>query len=212
MKLQFDLHMHSNYSKDSKMKIESILKKAKKRGLDGIAITDHEEFKGAIKAEKISKDIIIIKGEEIKTEIGDIIGLFLTEEIKTREFDKVIKEIKKQKAIAVLPHPAMGHIITDKVIRGVDAIEVFNSRTGKSANQMALNLAKKYKKIPLGGSDAHTLFEIGYGQTIIESKDKSKKEIKKALLQGKTTVRGKRPNLSKRGIIKMLKFWRENVN
>lgn len=212
MKLRFDLHIHSKYSHDSRMSPKRIIREAKKKGLDGIAITDHEEFMGAIETEKISKEFIVIKGEEIKTDLGDIIGLFLTNIVKPGDSNVVIREIKRQGGVVVIPHPLMYHILNDDLMNKIDALEVFNSRVGTSANDMAKKLALKKKKIGLAGSDAHTFFEIGQGVTVIDTKSKSLKDIKEAILMNKIEIVGKRPILLKRILIKFLKYLRENVS
>lgn len=208
MKLRADLHIHSEYSFDSKLKIKSILKKAKKEKLDIIAITDHEEFLGAEKISKISRDMIIIKGEEIDTEYGDIIGLFLNKKIETQKFSEVVEEIKRQNGIVVIPHPSMHHIITDEVLDTVDLVEVFNSRVGLSGNKMARLLSSKIGKPGIAGSDAHFNFEIGNGVTLIDSKSKKIEDIKEALLSGSFTLECKRSPKWKRYLTKLVKVWR----
>ena len=201
MKIKLDLHMHSEYSHDSKSRIKSIIKRAKKIGLDGIAITDHEEFKGAQLAAEKAKDIIIIKGQEIDTEYGDIIGLFLKKKINTKKFLEVVSEIKKQKGIVVLPHPARFHILTEDVLREIDLVEIFNARVGRGENEMAKGLANKIGKFAIAGSDAHFLFEIGNGITILEVKDKSTSSLKNAMLKGNIEIRGHRSNKFLRGFV-----------
>lgn len=209
MKLRADLHIHSKYSFDSKSSIKGIIKRARKNNLDIIAITDHEEFAGAKLAEKLSKDIIVIKGEEIDTEYGDIIGLFLKKKIKTQKFLEVIREIRRQNGIIVIPHPAMNHILSDKVIDKVDLIEVFNSRIGEASNKMAKRLAQDKKKIMIAGSDAHFLFEVGNGVTTIDSKSKKLEDIKEALINGQVSLECKRSLKIKRILAKIVKLWRK---
>ena len=94
----FDLHIHSKYSFDSISEPKKIIKVAKNMGLNGVAITDHNTTKGGLEAKKINRDhdFLVIVGSEISTEIGDITGLFLSEEIKSRNSMEVIEEIKKQ--------------------------------------------------------------------------------------------------------------------
>lgn len=208
MKLRADLHIHSNYSFDSTLNVKAILKKAKKEKLDIIAITDHEKFEGAILAEKLSKDIIIIKGEEIDTEYGDIIGLFLEKEIRTQKFSEVIKEIRRQNGIVVIPHPAVHHILSEKVTTKADLIEVFNSRVGSASNNMAVKLASDLGVIGIAGSDAHFLFEIGNGVTMINSKSRKLEDIKQALLNGDVQLRCKTAPSYKRYLAKIVKLWR----
>jgi predicted metal-dependent phosphoesterase TrpH len=86
---------------------KTVLNVAKRVKLDTIAITDHNIIAGAIAIHKIrEKDsIIVIIGSEISTDFGDIIGIFLNEEIKSRNVYDVIDEIKSQDGLVLIPHP-----------------------------------------------------------------------------------------------------------
>ncbi|RKX69441.1 hypothetical protein DRP53_08170 [candidate division WOR-3 bacterium] len=183
--MTFDLHIHSKYSLDSISEVRDIIATAKRRGLNGIAITDHNTIKGAVEAKMINtdKDFVVIIGAEIATEIGDIIGLFLKEEITARNFAGVIEEIHRQGGIAVLPHPYKGHKLDDSVLEKIDVIEVFNSRQSEDGNRKAMKLAERYKKPMVAGSDAHFLSEIGAGRVIINSPD-----IRNEILNGKVEL------------------------
>ena len=80
--MRLDLHVHSKYSSDGYHHPKDIVRAARLKGLDGIAITDHNTIKGAIVASKhTTPDFTVIVGAEIATERGEIMGLFLTEEI-----------------------------------------------------------------------------------------------------------------------------------
>ena len=92
--LKIDLHIHSKYSFDCLLSIEKIIKIAKKKGLDGFAIIDHNTVKGGLSAKSIKTDLVIIPGAEIETELGEITGYFLSEEIKASNFDDVINRRK----------------------------------------------------------------------------------------------------------------------
>lgn len=134
-----------------------------RRGLSGIAITDHNTISGGLEVKKVNKDrkFTVIVGSEIQTEVGDIIGLFLNEEIKTRNSVEVIEEIKDQGGYVILPHPYRGHKLNKNVITKSDAIEIFNGRSTYEENNLALELAKKLDKPVTVGSDAHFACEIG---------------------------------------------------
>lgn len=181
-----DLHIHSKYSFDSIMDPKKIIKVAKKRGLNGVAITDHNTIKGGLEAKKINEDpdFLVIVGSEISTEAGDITGLFLKEEIRSRNSREVIEEIKKQGGIVVLPHPYRGHKLNVELINKVDLIEGFNARSSKVENEKSGNLAEKYDKPAVAGSDAHFASEIGLGKTIISSEE----GIKRDILNGRTKL------------------------
>jgi len=158
-----DLHIHSKYSFDSLLSPRTILKVSKREGLTGIAVTDHNTIRGALEIKKINKDrdFTVIIGSEISTDIGDIIGLCINEEIKSRNSIEVIKDIKDQDGFVVLPHPFRGHKLDQCTIEQFDAIEVFNGRSTPEENIKALRLAECYNKPFTAGSDAHFATEIG---------------------------------------------------
>ena len=187
----YDFHIHSKYSYDSLVPPEKIIKIAKKRNLTGIAITDHNTIAGALKALKCKSTLQIIVGAEIKTDMCEIIGLFLNDEIISRRFDEVIDEIKDQDGLVVLPHPYK----KDKnpssiVIKNVDLIEVMNGRRSPELNIKARVLAKNSKKPIIGGSDAHLSFEIGRVQTVFNQNINDFDELRKLLLHNNANVVG----------------------
>jgi len=207
----FDFHIHSCFSTDSCMVPSDIVDTARKKGLKGIAITDHNTVKGGIKAKKTlsSSDLIIIVGSEILTNVGEIIGLFLNEEVSSNDPNVVIDEIKRQGGISVLPHPFRSFLlprnrekkeIPKEIIRQIQLIEVQNSRTRGRDNQKALNLALKMKRPIITGSDAHFHREIGCIATSVEDCN-SEEELRKSLLDGRTFVE---PN--QRSFLKAMPF------
>ncbi len=186
-----DLHIHSKYSGDSIIEPITILKTAKKKRLNGVAVTDHLTIKGGIEALKLNKDpdFLVIVGSEIETNNKeDIIGLFLSEDIRSRLTTEVIDEIRAQGGIAFWAHPfrAGKNLLRSDLIERVDLIEGFNSKTSASRNKLAQRLAYQYKKPLIGTSDAHHASEIGNGKTLVHATDVS--TVKDALAQGKTEI------------------------
>lgn len=167
----YDLHVHSNYSHDSLLSPEKIIIYAKKRELDGIAITDHNTIRGGLVTSRINKDkdFEIIVGSEFKTEYDDVIGLFLNEEINTKVFAEVVDEIHAQGGLSILAHPYRRYKFPERLIGQVDLIEGFNARSAIETNKRACNLAKSFNKPMTAGSDAHCWFEIGKGTTVVKS-------------------------------------------
>ncbi|MFH0868007.1 MAG: PHP domain-containing protein [Candidatus Woesearchaeota archaeon] len=193
--MKYDLHNHTHYSPCSNLKPEILLKTAKKRGLNGIAITDHNTIKGALKVKKLNNDgnFEVIVGEEVKTNYGDVIAYYLYKEIKSRELFSVIDEIKAQGALTAIPHPFRISIRPtlrfryplEKLKGKIDAVECFNARMFPGDNEKAQKTAKKLKIPGIGGSDAHFKFEICSAYTIFEG------NLRKAIKQNKTRYEGK---------------------
>jgi predicted metal-dependent phosphoesterase TrpH len=158
-----DFHIHSKYSHDSLMSPESIVKQAKKVGLTCIAITDHGTIAGGVEGKKVAGryGVEVIVGAEIKTDCGDIIGLNLNQEIEVTAWQAVVREIRNQGGIVVLPHPYHDHDSVEEIARSVDFIECWNSRCTPEENKKAELLAEISEKKMIYGSDAHSVSEIG---------------------------------------------------
>jgi predicted metal-dependent phosphoesterase TrpH len=146
------------------------LKCAKLKGLAGVAITDHNKFDGIFEASHLAKreGLLLVPGMEIATNKGDIIGLFLKEEVTKHNFRDAVRAIKRQGGLAVLPHPyKRTHKISSAMLDEIDLIEVFNARGERSSasdcNLKAQELAMNNGKAITAGSDAHFLREIGRG-------------------------------------------------
>lgn len=144
------------------MPVKSILRKSKKLGVSGLVICDHDSLGNLQEAIKYGNKfgIIVIPAVEYTTEIGDIIGLFVKQQIYFKDFNKVINAIKEQKGLVVLPHPYKNHKLSDKLLEKVDIIEVWNSRCSDEQNYAARLLAQRFKKQMIVGSDAHLPWEI----------------------------------------------------
>ncbi len=191
---RYDLHVHSTRSHDGTISPEKIVEVARSRGLRGVAVTDHNTVRGAIEAKRYeTEDFEVIVGSEIKTDRGDLIGLFLHREIASRSFSDAVLEIREQGGLSVIPHPfdelrrsAMNPSEEEAMM--VDALEAFNSRClFKSCNDKARKLSVKLGKGITAGSDAHFEEEIGNAYIATDSED-----LRSAIAQGRVDVFGKR--------------------
>src|SRR5436189_3383051 len=167
-----DLHMHTSWSHDCAIEVPDLLTHAETEGLGAIAITDHNVFGGAREALAATTSLTVIPGEEIKTDgQGEVIGLFLTEEIpRGMSFGDTVAAIHEQEGIAYLPHPFdRMHSIPDAAtlrrhLDAIDVFEVYNARLLFDAyNDEALRFARKYNLTMGAGSDAHVLQGVGTG-------------------------------------------------
>jgi predicted metal-dependent phosphoesterase TrpH len=172
--VKIDCHCHTIYSKhwfwgyDSINTPKEMIKAAIKKGLDGIAITDHNTIKGGLVGKKIAKgfkNFIVIIGSEIRTRTCELIGLDIKEDVPMNlSLEETIEKIHDLGGIAVIPHPFGKYFLKRYAIKNPlnsDAIEVFNSTVRKNANKRALELANKFKKAKTAGSDAHSIKSVG---------------------------------------------------
>jgi hypothetical protein len=191
---KYDLHTHTKYSLCSNLEPSLLLKLAVKKGLDGIAVTDHNSIKGALTARKLNKnkDFEVIIGSEIKTDKGEVLALYIDEEIRPGDFEDVIDSIKKQGGLAAIAHPFTIGLLRkrakldfDKIKNKIDAIETFNSRMiFDFLNKKAQTVAEKFNIAQTAGSDSHFRWEIARAFTIFDG------DLRKALKNRKTEVQG----------------------
>jgi predicted metal-dependent phosphoesterase TrpH len=167
--MKIDLHTHTYCSKDCRSAYDRIIAAVQKAGLDGIAVTDHNEFRGAIEMQRRAP-FLVIPAEEIKTSGGEIIGLFLNEWVPPGLPPvETVERIHAQGALAYVPHPfdeVRGSRIQrwalEEVTPHIDILEVFNARNALPRfNARALAYAQDHNLLAGAGSDAHTYNEFG---------------------------------------------------
>ena len=165
----FDLHVHSCHSRRcGYMQPAEIVKTAIRRGLAGIAVTDHNTIIGGLRARAFeTEDFRVIVGSEVMTDRGEVIGLFLSEEIAPGSFEDVVTAIREQGGFVLLPHPfdrlrsTALHPQPDDS-RYIDGIEGFNARCiFQSDNRAAAEFGREHDLAVIAGSDAHFPGEIG---------------------------------------------------
>jgi predicted metal-dependent phosphoesterase TrpH/glycosyltransferase involved in cell wall biosynthesis len=169
-----DLHLHTSWSHDCQIPVEDLLDHAEAEGLGAIAVTDHNVFGGALEAIDLARgrDLVVIPGEEVKTaDQGEVIGLFLSEEIpRGLSFGETVEAIRAQGGIVYVPHPfdrmhaIPGPATLHRHLAEIDVLEVYNARLLFEAyNDEALRFARKYDLTMGAGSDAHVLQGVGTG-------------------------------------------------
>ncbi|MEA3457061.1 MAG: PHP domain-containing protein [Candidatus Thermoplasmatota archaeon] len=176
--IKLDLHVHSQYSDDAVGSPRDIIKSLKKKGLQGMAFTDHNTVSGGIAALKIApKDFIVIPGIEISTADGHILALNVKKNIpKKLSTEETVDIIIDEGGIPIIPHlfRSMSGIKTAKlktVRDSIHAIEVFNSCSQPKTNLKIAKVAKEFNLGGTGGSDAHNPLYAGYGYTLVDTTD-----------------------------------------
>lgn len=167
--IKIDLHMHTCVSKDAGLHPAAVIKIAKERGLDKICITDHNSIEGALAAQKIEPEFVIV-GEEILTEHGEILAFFVSEWVPPGlSHRETIERLRAQGAVISVSHPFDRHrnqpwteAQLEAVLPHLDAIEGFNARAVHAQdNEKAMAFAAAHNLPVTAGSDAHTGMEIG---------------------------------------------------
>jgi predicted metal-dependent phosphoesterase TrpH len=195
--IKADLHVHTWHSVDSFMSYDQLIKASQLKGINCIALCDHGTTRGARDLIKIAPFKVIIC-EEVMTPFGEIMGMFLKEDIPNKiPVEETIKLIREQNGLVCIPHPfdrvrpsAFRNLKKlESIMDSIDIIEIFNSRSlYPGIGKKAAALARRYQKVMSAGTDAHSPAEIGY--VCVEMDDFSSKEeflasLSKAKIEGR---------------------------
>jgi len=193
--LRVDTHVHSNFSRDAKASPEGIVRRCQRVGLNVIAVTDHNTIRGGLEVKRIAPFPVIV-GEEVMTTQGDLIGLFLQEEVpQGLSAIEAAQCIKEQGGLVVLPHPfdTLRHGIARHGVEAVDALlpltdaaESYNASCMRSGyNERADEYIKAHSIPDLSASDAHFIGELGYTYTLMPEFDLTPQGFMAALAQAR---------------------------
>ncbi len=175
-----DMHVHSHYSSDASTDPKTIARGWHQYGILPI-VCDHNSIKGAEATYRLIREqhpeVPTILAEEILTAEGEIIGLFLNEEIPPYlPAAETLDMIADQGAISIVPHPfctyrstAIRRETLEELGHRIDIVEGYNARNvTRQANFEALRFAENLDKPVSVGSDAHTPFELFSTYAILE--------------------------------------------
>jgi predicted metal-dependent phosphoesterase TrpH len=200
--LAVELHVHSDLSYDGRDPVTKLLQQAAAVGLDGLAITDHDEISASLEAAERASEygLVGIPGMEVTTSAGHVLAIGVEELVPPDlSFAETVDRIHDLGGIAIVPHPfqefrsgVLAEIDESELTRA-DAIEVFNSRllTGR-ANRQAERFARRSNMPRTAGSDAHIFEMVGRAVTHVETDERSVAAIVDAIRDGRTSVEGRR--------------------
>jgi len=199
MRLKIDLHVHTTGSRDAFTEPEQLPTIVKQRGLDGVAVTNHDAF-----TRVTSSEAIILPGIEVSARQGHIIGIGMSGPIeRARTADETISAIQHVGGVAIVPHPfdPISPCVNPIKLRSrPDAIEVIN------ADALFFGLNTKYARrmanrlgLPMvAGSDSHIPETVGDAYTLIDTDSKNVGDILNAIRAGSVQPVGGPTRLGKK--------------
>lgn len=186
--MKVELHSHTRHSRDCLLSYDSIIDVCQRRRIGALAVTDHNEIDGAFELQRRAPFTIIV-GEEIFTEQGEIIGLFLKEFIpRGLPAQETVARIKEQGGLVYVPHPfdsyrkgAVGQETLNLIRADIDLIEVLNARNLREEDdERAYRYAQEHGLTMAAGSDAHSVGEFGNAYLEMEPFDGAQDFLAKA--------------------------------
>jgi hypothetical protein len=165
-------HVHTRYSFDSLTDPTALARAAAAAGIDVLAVTDHDTWRGAIEtreaAARLGLPLTVVIAAEISTDQGDVIGLFLRRDLRESSAPRLCDAIRADGGLVLLPHPFKWHRLDEALLSRVDLIEVHNARTGRADNTRALELARRRDLPEIAGPDAHRIAELNLARVEFE--------------------------------------------
>ena len=189
--MKISIHIHSEYSSDSRQPVSSVIEESRRLGYDAIAITDHNTAAGSLAALEMKPDeLSVITGAEFSTDKGHILALFIDDSIEKScrkipigsgiayEFNDLVSTVRELGGLLFLAHPLESKATVDpSFIACLDGYERINGRISsglksKRADELSRTLKARFPdKVLIGGSDAHTQHEIASVYMTSDSSD-----------------------------------------
>ncbi len=163
----FDMHVHTSLSPCSGMTVDEAVRCASERGLDGICVTDHDtmDIRHTISEGIQENGICVIFGMEYSTSHGDFLLFGPFERLAGNlPAHQLLQTVEQAGGVAVAAHPfRRKRPVNENIIQQglCGAIESFNGRNTLAENMAAERWRRCYDLIECGGSDAHTIDEVG---------------------------------------------------
>lgn len=190
-----DLHNHTRFSPDSRVEPAELVALAKRIGLQGLAITDHNSIAGVKEAEEAAgRGFLVIPGIEVSSRQGHVLAYGVREAIpRDLEAAETVARIVALGGVAVAAHPyrfwsGLGEEGLGQATFA--AYETHNGRTLRSGNVRARERAKRIGVGQTGGSDSHFLDEIARAVTSVNTGMSGVDDVLQLLAQGKTAAQG----------------------
>lgn len=205
MQLKLDLHLHTDASPDGVSTLLEMTRAARLRGLDGVAITDHDHLLTPEEAELATTEtgLIVIPGVEVSTSAGHLLVLSPRRAFAPgTPFEDVLRDAVDDGSVPIIPHPTdpLSHGVGEVVVRSSLTfhvpLEVLNASTLERYNRRARELAESLSLSMVGGSDAHHERAVGDAYTIVESSQRSVPAVLEAIKAGMTSAQGRQTPLS----------------
>jgi len=163
----FDIHVHTNISPCSDLCIADVLKQARACGLDGVCITDHQtmEIRKHLREGLQDNGLCVIFGIEYTTDHGDFLlfGPFENISLDLSAIE-LLNQVRQAGGVAIAAHPFRSnrpvseHLVREGFCRVVESV---NGRNTPIENLQAEKWRKELSLTCCGGSDAHSLDELG---------------------------------------------------
>jgi predicted metal-dependent phosphoesterase TrpH len=193
--LLIDLHCHTKvYSACSALTPDALARVARTRGLDGVALTEHDALwpPGELARAAEEAAILLFRGIEVTTEVGHVL-VFGAREFRPEmaTLERLREIVTADSGLMFLAHPSRryGALLPADLAAYFDSVEALNGTEGMLENDHAGRLASRLALPGIGGSDAHSVREVAICATEFSAEVRDETALLSALRSGKYTAR-----------------------
>jgi predicted metal-dependent phosphoesterase TrpH len=191
--LRLDLHVHTSHSVDGMFPVREIVESARRKGLDGIAITDHNTMAGVREATGLSgRGFMVIPGMEVSSRGAHVVALGIRREIpRGLPVGETVDLIRREGGVAIAAHPFVPGKNPGAIREArFDAMEVLNSRAFFLSNPLSRRYAERNHITMVAGSDAHHADDVGTAYTCVDCRP-TVDAVLEEIRSGRTSVGGR---------------------
>jgi hypothetical protein len=189
--MKFDLHVHTSISPCSQLALDDILATAQQRGLSGVCITDHDtmDVRNYLREGLQDNGLCVILGMEYATREGDFLIFGPFEHLQPGlAAPELLGHVGSSGGVAVAAHPfragrPTSEYLVDYGLCGI--VEAVNGRNLPHENSYVESWKTRYPIKQVGGSDAHSLEELGRVATRFDNPIRSRADLIHALKNGR---------------------------
>jgi predicted metal-dependent phosphoesterase TrpH len=186
--MKIDFHLHSKASRDCASDPEELVEWARRKGLDGLALTDHDTCDGYIELKRHADafGLTVLPGIEVAVMRGTHYLVYFTPEPPLPMDDlELLYEVHRRGGLIGMAHPyrpdtgllhnkeiknSYSDAELNEILVSLDLIEAVNAKCPENENRLAMGLASEYPNLKvIGGSDAHYPAAVGSVHTDLAS-------------------------------------------
>jgi predicted metal-dependent phosphoesterase TrpH len=162
-----DLHCHTRaYSRCSALTPEALVRAARERGLAGVCITEHDALWTPDEVAGLSEsmEFPVLRGMEVTTEVGHVLVFGVSgHDPAMATLDELHRIVRAERGLMFLAHPSRryGTLPPSDLAAYFDSVESQNGTEGMLQNDAAASLARNLPLPGIGGSDCHSVREVG---------------------------------------------------
>ena len=186
-----DLHTHTRvYSRCSALTPEALVRAARDRGLDAVCITEHDALwtPHEVRALAESMEFAVVRGMEVTTEVGHVLVFGASAyHPAMATLEELHRIVSAEGGLMFLAHPSRryGTLPPDDLNAYFDSVEAHNGTEGMLQNDAATSLARNLRLPGIGGSDSHSVREVGVCATRFDQPFESEDAFVDALRAGR---------------------------